>query len=29
VLLVHARFRELCAGRGLVSFYDAAWRAAE
>lgn len=29
VLLVHARHRELCAERGLVSFYDAAWRAAE
>jgi superfamily I DNA/RNA helicase/CRISPR/Cas system-associated exonuclease Cas4 (RecB family) len=29
VLMVHARFRDLCAERGLVSFYDAAWRAAE
>jgi superfamily I DNA/RNA helicase len=29
VLLVYARYRELCAERGLVSFYDAAWRAAE
>lgn len=29
VLLVYARHRELCAKRGLVSFYDAAWRAAE
>lgn len=29
VLLVHARYHELCSERGLVSFYDAAWRAAE
>ncbi len=29
VLLVYARYRELCAERNLVSFYDAAWRAAE
>lgn len=29
VLLVYARYRELVAERGLVSFYDAAWRAAE
>lgn len=29
VLRVYVRYRELCAGRGLASFYDAAWRAAE
>ncbi len=29
VLVVYARYREVCAERGLVSFYDAAWRAAE
>ena len=29
VLLVYARYRERCLERGLVSFYDAAWRAAE
>jgi superfamily I DNA/RNA helicase/CRISPR/Cas system-associated exonuclease Cas4 (RecB family) len=29
VLLVYVRYHELCAERGLVSFYDAAWRAAE
>lgn len=29
VLSVYARHREVCAERGLVSFYDAAWRAAE
>ena len=29
VLAVYARHREACDERGLVSFYDAAWRAAE
>ena len=29
VLRVYARYRERCVERGLVSFYDAAWRAAE
>jgi superfamily I DNA/RNA helicase/RecB family exonuclease len=29
VLAVYTRHREACAERGLVSFYDAAWRAAE
>ena len=29
VLVIYARYREVCAERGLVSFYDAAWRAAE
>jgi superfamily I DNA/RNA helicase/RecB family exonuclease len=29
VLIVYARHREVCDERGLVSFYDAAWRAAE
>ncbi len=29
VLVVYARYREVCAERGLVSFYDAAWHAAE
>ena len=29
VLVVYARHRETCEERGLVSFYDAAWRAAE
>ncbi len=29
VLSVYARHREVCEERGLVTFYDAAWRAAE
>ena len=29
VLVVYARYQEVCRERGLVSFYDAAWRAAE
>lgn len=28
-LLVYARYREVCEAKGLVSFYDAAWRAVE
>ncbi len=29
VLHAYARYREVCGERGLVTFYDAAWRAAE